>query len=309
VSELTASAPPRLRTVLCTCGGLYGALVLRRLRASDRVEICGIIRSTRVLDPRFGFLRGALTQIRNSGVAYALYLWCATTLTDWLCAVAGMGAVPMRTATPGIPVLATRDINDAEGLCFLKTCMPDLLVSAFFNQRVGAEALEVPEFGCVNIHPSLLPDAKGVDPVFQCLLREVPALGVTVHIMSLDLDAGGILAQRPLESSAESSVFATTALLFCEGAELLVAAIESGGGGNGSPQRGAGNYQSWPTRQDVRNLWARGGALMRFADLVRLIRGKLPRASAGKLDRWREVSPPPFSKAGKQLKSVFLARP
>jgi methionyl-tRNA formyltransferase len=84
VSEQRATAPPRLRTVFCTCGGLFGALVLRRLRASDRLEICGIIRSVRVLDPRFGFLRGALAQIRRSGVAYALYLWCTTTLTDWL---------------------------------------------------------------------------------------------------------------------------------------------------------------------------------------------------------------------------------
>jgi methionyl-tRNA formyltransferase len=272
---------------------LYGALVLRRLRASDRLEICGVIRSTRVLDPRFGFVRGALAQIRHSGVAYALYLWCATTLSDWLCAVASLGAVPMRTAPLGIPVLATRDINDAEGLRFLKTCMPDLLVSAFFNQRVGAEALKLPRHGCLNIHPSLLPDAKGVDPVFQCLLRRVPALGVTVHFMSLELDAGRILAQRSLERSAESSVFATTALLFREGAELLVAAIEPiGGGGSGVPQEGAGNYQSWPTRQELRNFRALGGALLQFGDLVRLVRGGLRQGSAER-GRWRAVSPPP----------------
>jgi methionyl-tRNA formyltransferase len=279
--------------VLCTCGGLYGALVLRRLRASDRLEVCGIIRSTRVLDPRFGFLRGALAQIRRSGVAYALYLWCTTTLSDWLCVVAGAGAVPMRTAARGIPVLTTRDINDAEGLRFLKTCTPDLLVGAFFNQRVGAAALELPKYGCLNIHPSLLPDAKGVDPVFQCLLRGVPVLGVTVHFMSLDLDAGQILAQCSLERCSESSVFATTALLFREGAELLVAAIESIVGGNaGVPQEGAGNYQSWPTPQELSNLRARGGTLLRFADLAWLIRGQLLRASSGKGDRWREISPP-----------------
>jgi methionyl-tRNA formyltransferase len=272
--------------VLCTCGGLYGALVLRRLRASDRLEICGIIRSTRVLDPRFGFLRGALAQIRRSGLAYALYLWSTTTLTDWLCAVAGVGAVPMRTIARGIPVLTTRDINDAAGLRFLKTCAPDLLVSAFFNQRVGGAALELPKCGSVNIHPSLLPDAKGVDPVFQYLLRGMPILGVTVHFMSLDLDAGRILAQRSLVNRAESSVFETTALLFREGAELLVASIESIVGGEaGVLQEGAGNYQSWPTRRELRNFRALGGALLYFHDFVRLIRGRLVRASAGERDR------------------------
>jgi methionyl-tRNA formyltransferase len=291
VSELTAIAPPRLRTVLCTCGGLYGALVLRRLRACDQLEICAIIRSTRVFDPRFGFLRGAFAQIRRSGAVYAVYLWCTTTLADWLCAVAGIGAVPMRAATPGIPVLKTRDINDAEGLRFLKTCSPDMLVSAYFNQRVHAAALALPKYGCLNIHPSLLPDAKGVDPVFQSLLHEAPTLGVTVHFMSPDLDAGRILAQRSLGRCAESSVFATTALLFREGAELLAATIESiARGATGAPQSSSGSYQSWPTRQELGNFSARGGALLRFDDLARLARGQLPRASVGGGDRWGEAS-------------------
>ncbi len=275
MTELTASAAPgRLRTVLCTCGGLYGALVLRRLRACDRLEICAVIRSSRVLDPRFGFLRGAAAQIRRSGFVYALYLWCATTLTDWLCAIAGIGAVPARGAAPGLPVLTTRDINDAEGLRFLAACAPDLLVSAFFNQRVHAPALALPKRGCLNIHPSLLPEAKGVDPVFQSLLHGEPPLGVTVHFMTPELDAGRIVAQRSIEGRAGSSVFAATALLFREGAELLAQALEHiAAGATGSPQRGAGSYQSWPTRRELRGLRTRGGALLRWGDLVRLVRG------------------------------------
>ena len=263
----------RLRTVLCTCGGLYGALVLRRLRACDQLEICAVIRSSRVLDPRFGFLRGAVAQIRRSGWVYALYLWYATTLTDWLCVVAGIGAVPTRGAAPGLPVLTTRDINDAEGLRFLAACAPDLLVSAFFNQRVHAPALALPKRGCLNIHPSLLPEAKGVDPVFQSLLHGVPPLGVTVHFMTPELDAGRIVAQRPIEGRAGSSVFAATALLFREGAELLAQALEHiAAGATGSPQSGAGSYQSWPTRRELRGLRTRGGALLRWGDLVRLVR-------------------------------------
>jgi methionyl-tRNA formyltransferase len=274
VSEFAAqSAGPRLRTVFCTCGGLYGALVLRRLRACDRLEICAVIRSSRVLDPRFGFLHGAVAQIRRSGLIYALYLWCATTLADWLCAAAGIGAVPARGVAPGLPVLATRDINDAEGLRFLAACAPDLLVSAFFNQRLHAPALALPKRGCLNIHPSLLPEAKGVDPVFQSLLHGVPPLGVTVHFMTPELDAGRIVAQRPIQGHAGASVFATTARLFREGAELLAGAIEDiARGATGSAQKGAGSYQSWPTRRELRILRTRGGALVRLGDLIRLLR-------------------------------------
>jgi methionyl-tRNA formyltransferase len=276
VSQAT-NAPPPLRTVLCTSGGLFGAVVLRRLRACERLEVCGIIRSTRVLNPRFGFLRGARAQIRCSGVAYALYLWCATTLADWLCAIGGIGAVPARAGTAGIPVLTTRNINDAQALEFLSACAPDLLVSAFFNQRVHAAALSLPKYGSFNIHPSLLPDAKGVDPVFQCLLHDTPEPGVTVHFMNAEFDAGRIVAQRPIEAPAKSSVFGLTGLLFDEGAALLVGAIASlTGGAIGTPQSGTGSYQSWPTRREQRRLRERGRALLHLADLVRLGSGRLP---------------------------------
>jgi methionyl-tRNA formyltransferase len=257
-------------------------LVLRRLRACDRLEICAVVRSTRVLDPRFGFLRGAVAQVRRSGIAYSLYLWCATTLADWLCARGG-GAVPTHSVAPGLSVLTTRNLNDAEGLRFLAECAPDLLISAFFNQRLSAAALALPTRGCLNIHPSLLPEAKGVDPVFQAILRDAPQLGVTVHFMTPELDAGQIVAQRSIQRHAAWSVFEATAVLFREGAELLAAAIAPiERGAMGSPQSGAGSYQSWPTSQDLRHLRARGGALMRIADLLRLVRGQLPATKAAK---------------------------
>ena len=266
----------RLRTVLCTSGGLYGALVLRRLRACDHLEICAVVRSTRVSDPRAGFVCGALAHVRRSGLAYALYLWCATTLADWLCALAGFEAVPARSSSSGMAVYTTRDLNDAAGLRFLAACEPDLLVSAFFNQRLYPAALALPKRGCLNIHPSLLPAAKGVDPVFQALLHGSPPLGVTVHFMAPELDAGPIVAQRALEGRAVSSVFSTTALLFRDGADLLATSVASiAKGATGTPQSGTGSYQSWPTHAELRTFRARGGALVRLVDLVRLARGRL----------------------------------
>jgi folate-dependent phosphoribosylglycinamide formyltransferase PurN len=260
-----------LRTVLCTCGGLYGALVLRRLRSCERLEICAVVRSSRVLDPTFGFVQGALGQIRRSGVMYSLYLWCSTTLADWLCSWTAIGVVPTRSIDGGPRVLTTRDINDAQSLEFMAGCAPDLLVSAFFNQRLHPAALALPKHACLNIHPSFLPDAKGVDPVFQALLSGAP-LGVTVHFMTPELDAGRILAQQRVVVPAGASVFESTALCFREGAELLAAAIDRvADGARGEMQSSAGNYQSWPTPVEIAALRARGGALARVRDFVRLV--------------------------------------
>jgi methionyl-tRNA formyltransferase len=175
-----------------------------------------------------------------------------------------------------LPVYTTRDLNEAAGLRFLAACEPDLLISAFFNQRLHAAALALPKRGCLNIHPSLLPAAKGVDPVFQALLHGSPPLGVTVHFMAPELDAGPIVAQRAVKPRAGASVFATTSILFREGAELLAAAIDPiTRGATGTPQSGTGSYQSWPTRAELRAFRARGGALVRLVDLVRLARGRL----------------------------------
>ena len=279
-ATVVAGAPSRpvpLRTVFCTCGGLYGALVLRRLRACAHLEICGIVRSSRVLDPRFGFLQGAIAQIRRSGLGYALYLWCTTTLADGLCALTGLGK-PARPGDPAALRLTTRDLNDPAGRAFLAECAPDLLISSFFNQRLASETLAVPTLACLNIHPSLLPDAKGVDPVFQSLLHGGPPLGVTVHFMNPEFDAGKILAQQPVEPRRGASVFETTALLYRDGAELLASAVARVvAGDRGAAQSGPGSYQSWPTAAETAALRRRDGALLRFMDFVRLARGRFPR--------------------------------
>jgi methionyl-tRNA formyltransferase len=268
---------PRLRTVFCTRGGLFGALVLNRLLACDRIEICAVVRSSRSFHPAFGFFRGALAYLRRSGVAYSLYLFCATTLADTLCGLSRLGAVPLRTRRHGFTVYTTRNINDPAGLQFLRTCAPDLLVSAFFDQRLQEALLAIPARGCVNIHPSLLPAFRGVDPVLQARLHRVPSVGVTVHYMTPALDTGDIVAQRQVATRAGASIFETTALLFREGAELLAAEVESVGRGEPrTPQTSGGSYQSWPSRAEIRTLHALGRVLIRLWDLARMLTWRPP---------------------------------
>jgi methionyl-tRNA formyltransferase len=301
----SARAARRVRVVYCTRGGLFGALVLQRLQACERIEICGIVRSSRMMHPEMGSLRGALAYVRRSGIAYSLYLWCATTLADVLCRLARVKPVPMRTrrrrspfiadaveagdavpvsATPSvegiIPVFTTRNLNDAKGMRFLAACAPDLLVSAFFDQRLHDAALGIPKFGCINIHPSLLPAYKGVDPVLQARLRGAPTIGVTVHRMVPDLDAGGIVAQRALITPKRASIFETTALLFREGAELLVLALEriERGAAGIEQDKSKGDYQSWPTHAEVSALRGLNVPLIRPSDFRRI------RAA---LERWQ----------------------
>jgi methionyl-tRNA formyltransferase len=263
---------PPLRLVLCTSGGLFGTLVLERLLGCASVRVVGIVHSTRVLKPSYGFWRGAWEQWRASGIAYTSYLWCATSLAGWLCErVRAHGSVAGMAAARGIAVLHTRDINAAPHAAFIAGLAPDLLVSAFFNQRLSLPVLAMARAAAVNIHPSLLPAYRGVDPVFFARLRHEPKTGVTVHHLASELDQGNIVMQAELTRTPGQTVFGETAQLYARGADLLAgAAAAIAAGDPGRPQPPNGHYDSWPTRRQVRQLRAHGTRLIRLADLARI---------------------------------------
>ena len=226
-----------MRAVLCTSGGRPGAAVLHTLNSSGRVHVAGVVVSTRILNPRYGFLRGAWEQYRRSGLRYTIYL-----------GMASLGRID------GFP---TRDIN--KDTAYVAGLKPDLIISAFFNQRIGESITALAP--ALNIHPSLLPAFKGVDPVFYARLRGAP-LGVTVHRISPEIDSGDIVAQQAFDPGG--SVLASTVALYTRGAQLLVDSL----GTPAQPQSGAGNYDSWPTRAEVAALRRKGIRLARLPDLL-----------------------------------------
>ena len=224
-----------MRIVLCTMGGLPGAAVLRILRGSPAIEVAGVVRSTRL---------DSLRHLRRSGLRYSAYL----------------GALMLRPLRAGVPVHATRDANDAATTAFIERLAPELVVTAFFNQR-----LERPG---VNLHPALLPALRGVDPVFYARLLGGAPLGVTLHRLVREFDAGPIVAQREVEILAGESVLAATVRLYEEGARLLVERLADIRAGVARPQAGAPSYYSWPTRAQVAELRGKGVSLVRWRDLL-----------------------------------------
>jgi len=256
-----------VRLLLCTSGGLHGARVMARLLADSRVEVVGVVLSTRVFGLRDGWLRGVRALYRRSGLRYLLYLWTATGLSGWLL----RDSLQARVKAAGIPLHRCGDINDPAGLAFIDRCRPQLVVSAFFNQRIAPELLQRPGAGSVNIHPSLLPDLKGVDPVFFARLRGVTPLGVTLHRIVQELDAGPILAQAMIAVTPSDSVLSVTSRLFERGTELLLDKLGAILAGDpGTAQQGAGNYDSWPSSEQVGRFHRAGGELVRASDLRHL---------------------------------------
>jgi methionyl-tRNA formyltransferase len=265
-----------VRVVLCTSGGAFGTIVLQSLRLSRMVQVVGVIESSRVLKPGYSWWRGAYEQIRTSGLRYALYLWCATGLADLLGRYSPRGSMSLQAIAGHIPRLITRDLNAPEGTRFLLDLAPDLMVSAFFNQRIEERTYRIPASGAVNIHPSLLPRFRGVDPVFFMHLKGQQPFGVTVHRVDASLDTGDILMQQVFAAQPDDSVLKTTAELYGLGADWVAAharALMSRGADE--PQYGTGTYDSWPCSREVSALRAQGFRLVHPRDLWAIFRGTL----------------------------------
>lgn len=241
--------------------------MLDRLLGDRAVEVVGIVHSTRVMHPAYGWLRGALAQLGRSGPAYTLYLGCATTLPDLLGRWTEIASVAENARRHRIPVYSTRNLNRGAGPDFIAARRSDLLLSAFFNQRIGAEVCTLPAVAAINIHPSLLPAFKGVDPVFFARLRGARQMGVTVHRIAESFDTGPMLVQRDVAVDDDASVLAATSRLFDQGAAALLDALPAILAGEpGQAQPPGGDYDSWPTPAQVRDFRRGGNCLVQVGD-------------------------------------------
>jgi methionyl-tRNA formyltransferase len=259
----------KIRVVLCTSGGVLGAIVLRAVLRDPEFRITGLVRSVRVFRPEYGFLKGAAHFFIRCGIPYTVYIWLITTAAEVVGSIFGreacsVGAIARRM---GIPVFKTRDINSEESRAFLQSVKPQLLISGHFDQKLGVDLCDGAAFGAVNLHPSLLPEHRGVEPVFQALLAQEAQLGVTLHRLSKDIDAGKILEQVTISRNGLWSVFGASCQLMVAGAELLLTnkkkLLDTG---SGVFQSDGGSYESWPHPKEVWRLYRRGMKLISWRD-------------------------------------------
>lgn len=261
--DLTA----RPRIVFLSSGGVLGDIVLRRLLDSGCFDIVGVVRSRRVMLKDAGFLRGAIAYFSRCGVFYTVYIWLITTFAEALGWITRTGSITCRARQHRIPVLHSRNINHPEGLHFLRTVNPQVLVSAHFDQPLLPPLCDGQEFAAVNLHPSPLPADQGLEPVLHALREKRPHLGVTLHRTAAEIDSGNVVAIETLDPAPKQSVFALMCQLMERGADMVVdhrARLLNAEGSQ--PQTGPSSYHTWPTGRQVCQLYRTGHHLMTFRD-------------------------------------------
>jgi len=125
----------------------------------------------------------------------------------------------------GLPVLQPERARSPDFIRALRELKPELIVVAAYGQILPQEIIDLPRFGCVNVHTSLLPKYRGAAPIQWAILKDEAETGVTIMKMDPGLDTGPILTQEKTSIRPADTAETLHERLAQIGANLLVRTI------------------------------------------------------------------------------------
>lgn len=132
----------------------------------------------------------------------------------------------------GIPIHQPEKVRSEEFITLVRDLSPDAIVVAAFGQIIPKTILDIPRFGNINVHASLLPKYRGAAPVHYALFEGETVTGVTTMLMDPGLDTGDILLQREVKIDPTDDEGALEVKLAAVGAELLIETLTGLEAGN-----------------------------------------------------------------------------
>ncbi len=108
----------------------------------------------------------------------------------------------------------------------LETFSPDMILVSCFASILEYSTLSLPRLGCFNLHPSLLPRYRGPIPLYWQLQDGIRTFGVTLHRMSLQIDAGSIVGQSIVCRCSDDSESRLVQMLAEAGGELMLNVLQ-----------------------------------------------------------------------------------
>lgn len=145
----------------------------------------------------------------------------------------GAGRGREQTASPvkiaalrlGLAVIQPPTLREPQAVEQLRGLAPEVIVVAAYGLILPAEVLALPSYGCLNVHPSLLPRHRGPSPIVYTILSGDEVGGVSLMLMDPGLDTGPVLAQVSLPLSPHETTESLTRKLSLLAAELLAAQL------------------------------------------------------------------------------------
>jgi len=121
-----------------------------------------------------------------------------------------------------LPLYQPASLKDEEIATKISKLKPDLIIITAFGQIIPKTILNIPKFGCINIHASLLPRWRGASPIAQAILAGDKYTGDTIMLLDRKLDHGPILSQKKIKIENDDNLESLSKKLSESGAELLI---------------------------------------------------------------------------------------
>lgn len=134
-----------------------------------------------------------------------------------------------------IPVYQPVKLKEVASVECLKSLMPDVIVVVAYGQILSQEILDIPKFGCVNVHGSLLPKYRGAAPIQWAVAKGEKETGITTMLMDKGIDTGDMLLKTSLEIPSHATALDMEVALSEVGADLLVQTLEGLENGSVTP--------------------------------------------------------------------------
>lgn len=192
-----------------------------------------------------------------------------------------MQYTPVKAAAiaAGIPVYQPVKVREPEFVELLRQLKPDVIVVVAFGQIIPASILEIPAFGCLNVHASLLPKYRGAAPIQWAVIDGEKESGVTIMRMDAGLDTGDMLAKTVVPLQEDETGGSLFDKLSKAGADLLVDTLYRLEQGEITPEKQPADSPNAYARM-IRKTDGRIDWHMEAKNIERLIRGLNPWPSA-----------------------------
>lgn len=178
----------------------------------------------------------------------------------------------------GIPVLQPEKVKEPEFVEQLRSYEPDLIAVTAFGQILSEPILEMPKYGCINVHGSLLPKYRGAAPMQWSIINGEKVTGITTMYMAKGLDSGDMLLKAEVEITDEDTFATIHDKMAVTGANLLLDTLEQLEAGTLEriPQdHDAATYAPMITKETGHIDWSKNRQ-----DIINLIRGLNPAPAA-----------------------------
>lgn len=134
-------------------------------------------------------------------------------------------AVKIAAENLGIEVFQPESLKKEDNTELLKSLKPDIIVVMAYGQILSKKVLEIPKFGCINIHASLLPFYRGAAPIQWAIINGEKETGVTIMKMDIGLDTGDMIYKLKIQIEEKDNALTLHEKISDLGAKAIIEAL------------------------------------------------------------------------------------